>query len=117
MEFQDFLRELGGAIRAHRKAKGLTQEQLAEVLGVSTQWVSEMERGNGAPSLELLYGIATYLGTTPSSLARVTPGDHQDEEAIREIMAFVGSQNVDVVRAVATFCGTLARINKADKPA
>ena len=83
MDFQEFLRKLGTTIRAHRKAVGLTQEELALELKVSTQWVSEMERGNGAPSLELLYKISGYMNTTVSDLTRVVASQSQDDEALR----------------------------------
>lgn len=109
MEFQEFLRKLGGTIRAHRKAIGLTQEELAAKLNVSTQWVSEMERGNGAPSLELLYNVASFMGTSTSELTRVVPGNSADDEALREVFVALERQPAEVLRAAANFATTLSR--------
>lgn len=41
-------------IRVMRREKGLTQEQLAEVMGVSTASVSKWETGVAAPELGML---------------------------------------------------------------
>lgn len=51
-----------------RKDKELTQEQLAEVLGVSPQIVSRWENGISQPSLELLPTIAAYFETSVDTL-------------------------------------------------
>lgn len=48
-------------IRAMRREKGLTQEQLAEVMGVSTASVSKWENGIAAPELSMLAALADYF--------------------------------------------------------
>ena len=55
-----------------RKDKELTQEQLAEVLGVSPQIVSRWENGVSQPSLELLPTIASYFETSVDQLVLPT---------------------------------------------
>lgn len=55
---------IGNKIRVLRKNKNMTQEQLAEVLGVSSQAVSKWENGVSAPDIELLPVIARYFGIT-----------------------------------------------------
>ena len=49
-------------IRALRTERGLTQAQLAEVLGVTRQTVIAVEQGRYSPSLELAFQIARALG-------------------------------------------------------
>lgn len=44
----------GSLIRRLRRERGLTQQQLAEQLGVSDKAVSKWERGLGGPELGLL---------------------------------------------------------------
>ena len=44
-------------IRALRRRHGLTQEQLAEALGVSRQTVSKWENGTATPELEKLRAL------------------------------------------------------------
>ena len=58
---------IGENIGAIRKERGLTQEQLARVVGVSAQAVSKWENG-GTPDAELLPAIADRLEVTIDSL-------------------------------------------------
>lgn len=54
-------RELGQRIAALRKARKLTQEQLAEALGCSVEFISLVERGVNAPSVAGLEKFAKVL--------------------------------------------------------
>ena len=47
-------RAIGGQIRKMRKAKGLTQDQLAEKSGVGVTHISHIETGKSVPSLEMI---------------------------------------------------------------
>ena len=51
---------IGGNLRKLRLDKGLTQEQLAEVFGVSAQAVSRWENNSAYPDITLLPGIAMF---------------------------------------------------------
>jgi transcriptional regulator with XRE-family HTH domain len=44
-----------------RAAKGLTQEQFAEISGFTQQYVSDLERGRRNPTVVTLYHLATAL--------------------------------------------------------
>lgn len=52
----------GSNLRHHRKAKKLTQEALAEAVGVSTEMISKVERGVAAPSFQTIEKLADVLG-------------------------------------------------------
>lgn len=54
-------RKLGQRIASLRKAKKLTQEQLAEAVGCSVEFVSLVERGVNAPSVAGLEKFAKVL--------------------------------------------------------
>lgn len=62
--------ELGYNIAYYRKHRGLTQEQLAERLGISRQHLGAIEAPNilRPISLDLLFNIATVLNIEPSKL-------------------------------------------------
>ena len=51
-----------------RKEKSVTQEQIADVLGVSSQSISRWELSICYPDIELLPSIANYFGVTVDSL-------------------------------------------------
>lgn len=52
---------LGKSIKREREFRKLTQEQLSELLDVSTHYIYELERGTRIPSLPLLIKIAEVL--------------------------------------------------------
>lgn len=57
-------------LRRLRLAKGLTQEQLSDMLGVSIQSISRWECGNTLPDVMLLPEIARLYGVTVDDLYR-----------------------------------------------
>lgn len=59
---------LGKRIRACRKSKQYTLEQLAEKLDVSTTFIGQIERAAGKPSLETLVKIASVLEVSTDEL-------------------------------------------------
>lgn len=59
---------LGQEISRHRKARGLSQQALAEQIGVSTNYIGMVERGERAANLLVLFDIADALDVTPAAL-------------------------------------------------
>lgn len=53
-------RKVGALLRELRKEKSITQEQLAQALGVSNRSVSRWENGNTLPDFDLLLELAKY---------------------------------------------------------
>ena len=63
-------RSLGEALKAHRQQSGMTQEYVAEALGVSRQAVSKWETGAAEPSTSNLLALAKLYGVDPGELLR-----------------------------------------------
>ncbi len=61
-------KKIGEIIRALRKAKNISQETLARVLGVTFQAVSKWETGTAAPDLSLIPAIASFFGVSIDEL-------------------------------------------------
>lgn len=49
-------------LRELREARGLTQEELAKILGVTRQTIIAIEKGKYDPSLRLAFKIAKFFG-------------------------------------------------------
>ena len=82
MEFNEKLQEL-------RKRKGLTQEELAEVLYVSRTAISKWESGRGFPNIESLKSISKFFSV---SLDELLSGE--------EILAIAENDNKQKVRTL-----------------
>ena len=59
---------IGSRIAGARKVKGMTQEELANILGVSSQAVSKWENDASCPDISLLPRLAKELGLTTDEL-------------------------------------------------
>jgi transcriptional regulator with XRE-family HTH domain len=57
----DMRKLVGRNVRRIRQAKGLTQEQLAEVSGFSQQYISGLEQGRRNPTVVTVYELAAAL--------------------------------------------------------
>ncbi len=75
---------IGKFIAELRKEKKLTQEQLAELLGVSNKTVSRWENGRCMPDLSLLSFIADELGVSVSELLNGRRMTQEDMLALRD---------------------------------
>ena len=53
---------VGQRIQKIRRAKGLTQQQLAEMVGISTNYLSDVERGKSSARIDKLVAIINALG-------------------------------------------------------
>ena len=71
-------------LRSLRKERGITQEEFAKVLGVTTQAVSKWERGEGYPDITFLPDIAAYFGVTLDALCGID--EQQQQEQIGAIL-------------------------------
>ncbi len=62
---------LGGRIKELRTIHEMTQEQLADVLGISRQKLARIENGNNNVSLDILMKIADALDVTVNDITKV----------------------------------------------
>ena len=69
----------GERIRQGRETKGLTQEELAEVVGVSRQAVSKWENGTSDPSTSNLCALAKLYGIPVEELLHETQEEKSED--------------------------------------
>lgn len=76
--------ELNNKLRSLRTAKGITQEQLAEEIGVTAQAVSKWERGMTTPDISLLPDLSVYFGVSIDELFGLT--EEKEYERIQNMI-------------------------------
>lgn len=88
---------IGTKIRDLRKACGLTQEQVADAVGVSKPAVSKWESNNGYPDITLLAPLARLFGTTVDCLLEynISIDENQMSEIINELQTLLFSSDFD----------------------
>ena len=95
--------KIGENIRALRKARGFTQEQLADMLGISFQAVSKWENNANTPDISLLPMIAKALGTSIDQLfSENNPGSWEGAEMIKndDVIRIVQLQGHRILKAI-----------------
>ena len=79
---------LGERIKNQRTRAGLSQERVAELVGVSRQSVTKWESGQSAPSTENLFRLAEIFGTTVDMLLDIPDeknAQSTDQAQIKEL--------------------------------
>ena len=90
---------LGKAIAKERTARELTQEQLAEMLGVEQETISRFERGLTLPPLPRLIQIADIFEVSLEALLRGTTNRAADEAAeIARLLTRLDDDGRDFIR-------------------
>ncbi len=81
---------IGNKIKALRKAKGITQEQLANAIGISFQAVSKWENGIALPDITLVPMLANYFDVSMDELFdfSLTEKEEKIEKALDEAYKF-----------------------------
>ena len=99
--------EIGNQIKALRQTRGITQETLAEKLGVSAQAVSKWERNSSTPDIQMLPDLSAFFGVTIDQLFALS-----DETRLERIQNMVWDERVldpAVVEAERGFLLDMAR--------
>ena len=65
------MRKVTNSIRKIRKQKGLTQEKIADKIGVTRQTIIALEKGNYTPSVMLALKISKYFKMKVEDLFKI----------------------------------------------
>lgn len=90
---------LGKRIREERKKLNFTQEQLAELINVSTTYVGFIERGERSLTLDKLIKIANTLGISVDYLLQdsVTDDSSAQEKLLLQLFSSANSQQKNMI--------------------
>ena len=83
---------IGRFIAKKRKEQNLTQEQLAERLGVSNKTISKWEKGQSVPDAEQLIKLAVILETTVSELLGTQAEDKEEPNQLAKELSRINTQ-------------------------
>lgn len=78
---------IGAVIKKYRKKIGMTQEEMANRLGVTAPAVNKWERGNALPDIALLAPVARLLGITTDELLSFQ--DALTDEEINQYLSLI----------------------------
>lgn len=106
MDVKIYLNEVGQRIMERRKKMGMTQEELAERSGLTTQFVSYAESGKRASRPENLMKIAAVLGVSTDYL--LTGGIiDKDKLLLSDKLDKLGAEEVRIIESIIDECISL----------
>ena len=95
---------IGEQIKNYRKTEGLTQEQVANYLGVSTPAVNKWEKGSNMPDISLLIEIADFFDV---SIPEIINGERKSEkmdEEVKEVAEklsdYADAEKVNIIKEI-----------------
>ena len=97
------LNSIGNRIQNRRKLQGYTQEQLAEMMNVSIQMVSNLERGNKAIRIDNLINLSQILNVSTDYIltGRATADDN---EALVARIAQLSPKDRKMIEMLIKYC-------------
>ncbi len=97
--------QFGAVLRKYRKLRGLTQEKLAEMMGVSERGIMYLENGKYYPEFETLYRLVRMLNIPPESIFNLD--GETDETTLESFTSLLRSCKADDQRIVLATAQTL----------
>lgn len=101
------LRRAGALMRDYRDKSGLTQEQFAELIGLSYKHYGQIERGSNGMSLKSMVAICDTLGLTPDELLGYASPDTPDDlvPVVAAIKRCKPQQREYILKLIVSFLG------------
>ena len=89
---------IGGKLKLLRKKRGLTQDNIAELLGIETNYYATVENGHRNLALPKLIVLCKHYGITLNDLIDLSPQQNDDTQKdiwIQEICVILRKMSVD----------------------
>ena len=101
----------GDRLRKLRKKSGLTQEKLADAVGVSLLTLFRWEKGERSPRIDEIKALAKALGVSEADLLNKPPPVHKPGEwviSFKTVTRFDDKEVIDLTGNISPVCGIQA---------
>ena len=98
------MRDIGKNIRSLRQRQGISQDQLAQILHVTRQTISNYETGRSRPDVEMLTALADALGADVTDVLYGPAGQEPRTKQLRQLAIVAG---ITALLGIAYWRGTL----------
>ena len=93
-------REIGINLKRYRTVKGYTQEELAELAGVSVSYISQLENGLKTPSVSLIAKLSELLNLNG---AMMLIGDGELQEDLKDLIQLLINKEPEDIHFIKKF--------------
>lgn len=96
MQKENGNKQIGAIISKYRLAQRITQEQLGKLVGCSTGFIGQVERGESMPSVQILRKIIQNLNIDANELFwKLEDSSSEDEHLVNQIQNIVNHMSID----------------------
>lgn len=92
--------QIGRRVAAFRNTAGLTQERLAERVGVTVETISRLERGTSIPSISRLASISEAVGIELGQLFSPPAGETDKEKELDAAVRYLSTLSAEDIRMI-----------------
>ena len=100
---------VGRQIQIARKRKGLTQEEVAERIGITPKYLSSIERGQANPTLDLIMNLAESIKVPVGDFFDVAEEMKDRPELIRRLTTLTQKASDETLRTTLKVLGFFDR--------
>ena len=103
----------GQAIKAARKAKGISRNQLADKLNIAPRYIASIENSGQHPSLQILYELMLRYNISVDQFLLDTPVGKDTKR--RQLDALLDDMSDNGIRIVTATAKEISEVEKEDK--
>jgi len=105
-----------GRIKAFRREKGLTQEELCERAEISVDAVNRIENGTRVPTIDTLEKIATGLGVSLTDLLQMPSAKPTKVAApVRRVVTLIENEPAEIQQGVEEIVRAALKLTKSKR--
>lgn len=109
---QEYIHMLGDLIRQERLRAGLTQDQLAERVGIDPRTILKIENHRGNPKFEVLYPLIRALNIDANLV--FYPDSHEPAPALKHFLLFLSQCSPEEISSLHQICQTVHAVLQAN---
>ncbi len=108
----EFSRPLGDTIKRERLQRGLTQNELAENIGIDCRTVLNIENYKGNPKMEILYPLVRFLRIDPREV--FYPDTEAESPALLQLKLLAESCSEKELSALISVCHSVLAVLRCE---
>lgn len=108
----EYVQTLGNIIRHERLSAGLTQDELAERVGIDPRTILKIENHRGNPKLEVLYPLIRALNIDANLV--FYPDSCAENSALKQFQFFLSQCSSEEIESLHQVCQTVLSVLKAN---
>lgn len=109
---QEYVHTLGNIVRQERMKAGLTQDELAERVGIDPRTILKIENHRGNPKMEVLYPLIRALNIDANQV--FYPDIHKDSTALKQFQFFLSQCSPEEIQSMHQICRTVLSVLKSN---